>query len=253
MRDAAHLAYAQARVQARHGRGPDAAFWRSVDATRDFEHVIELVRASPYRAAALSLSARTGVHELERQLREEWCRACEEVARWYPPGWRPAFLWMRWLAWLPALTWLAAGKAPLPWMQDDPRLVPLVGERGAAAAIADTVFAPLATGFEPSGSVRTAWRHHWRALWQPLPPRHARGLERLDAVFAFRLLPPRDRPPADFETVIEDTGAAVERLFRRHAGTPVAGLAWLALGALDRLHLRAALSAASVLGWRAAP
>jgi hypothetical protein len=155
---------------------------------------------------------------------------------------------MRWLPFLPALTWLAAGKAPLAWMRDDPYLAPLLDAPGPAAAIAGTELAPLASGFEPAGSVRTAWRHHWRTLWQPLPPRHARGLERLDAAFAFRLLPPRDRPPVDFESVIEETSAAVERLFRRHAGTAVAGLAWLALGALDRLHLRAALSAARVFG-----
>ena len=252
MRDSARLAYAQARIQGRHGRRPDAGFWRGVDATRDFEHVIELIRGSPYRAAALSLSSQTGVHELERRLREEWVEACEEVAAWYPPSWRPAMLWMCWLPWLPPLTWLAAGKEPQPWMRDDPRLAQLLGERGPAAAIAGTEFAPLATGFEPAGSVRTAWRHHWRTLWQSLPTRDARGLERLDAAFAFRLLPPRDRPPVDFETVIEDTVVAIERLFRRHAGTPVAGLAWLALAALDRLHLRAALAAANVFGERAA-
>jgi hypothetical protein len=252
VRDSARLAYAQARIQGRHGRKPDAGFWRGVDATRDFEHVIDLIRGSAYRAAALSLSAQTGIHELEQRLRREWAGACAEAAGWYPSAWQPAFLWMRWLPWLPALAWLAAGKPPHPWMHDDPLLAPLLGEDGAAAALARTELAPLAAGFEAGGSVRTAWRQHWRSLWRPLPPRHARGLERLDRAFALRLLPPGGRPAADFETVLEETGAAVERLFRRHAGTPVAGLAWLALGALDRLHLRAALSAANVLGGRQA-
>lgn len=253
MRDSARLAYAQARIQARYGRSPDAGFWRSVDAARDFEHTVELVRGSPYRTAVLALSAETGVHELERRLRQEWASSCEEVASWYPPRWRPAFLWLRWLPWLPALTWLAAGHPPQPWMHRDPVIAGLLGEGGPPAALAAGELAPLAAGFAPGGRVRTAWRRHWRSLWQPLPPRHAVGLERLDAAVELRLLPPSERPPLDFETVLEETGRAVARIFRRHAGTPVAGLAWLLLGALDRLHLRAALVTAQVLGRRSAP
>jgi hypothetical protein len=252
MDSSARLAYAQTRIQGRHGIRPAPAFWRGVDASRDLEHVIELIRASPYRKAVLSLSAQTDIHTLERLLRAEWREACVEIADWYPPDWQPAFLWMRWLPMLPALTWLAAGRPPLPWMHDDPLLAPLLVADEPGPALAGGELSPLAAGFEPGGSVRAAWRAHWRSLWQPLPARHARGLGQLDEAIALRLLPASERRATDFETVIEDTSSAVERLFRRHAGTPVAGLAWVMLGALDRLHLRAALSAVRVFGRRVA-
>ncbi len=250
MRDQPRLAYAQARIQARHGRRPDPGFWRAVDATRDFEHVVELIRSSVFSHVALGLSPQTGVHELERRLREEWRAASAEAAAWYPRAWRPAFLWMGWLPWLPALTWLAAGKAPPPWMREDPVLVPLLDEAGPAAALPRTALAPLAGGFAAGGSVRAEWRRQWRRRWRPLAPAHARGLERLDAALVLPLMPANDAP-ADFEAVLDEAGGRILRLFRRHAGTPVAGLAWLALGALDRLHLRAALSASRLFGSRA--
>ena len=250
MHDPARLAYAQARVQGRHSTSPGAAFWRGVDASRDFEHVLELIRGSPYRKAVLSVSAQTDVHALERLLRDEWCGACDEIAGWYPPDWRAAFLWMRWVPWLPSLTWLAPGREPPAWMADQPLLGALVAAEDRAAALDAGPLAPLA-GASGTGGIAAAWREHWRGLWRPLPAREARGLERLDAALALRLLQVSDRRPIDFETVLEDTGNAVLRLFRRHAGTPVAGLAYLALGALERLHLRAALSAARLFGRRA--
>ena len=46
----------------------------------------------------------------------------------------------------------------------------------------------------------------------------------------------------------EVTEAIVRRLFRRHAGTPVAGLCLLVLLWLDHLRLRAALAVARSFG-----
>jgi len=90
MRDAARIAYAQARAQARFGDRPEESLWRELEAGRDLQHLIEMVRGSLWRGAVESLPASVEPHQLESRLRAHWEAVCAEVARWYPAAGREA-------------------------------------------------------------------------------------------------------------------------------------------------------------------
>ena len=250
MRDSSQVAYAQARVQARFGGRPAEAFWRELEAGRDLPHLIETARASSVGAAVEALAPSLTGHALEARLRGRWRSVCTELAHWYPHGWQPAMLWLAWLPWLPPLAWLQRTGTALPWLADDPQL----GELAAAEAetriqlLARGPLAPLADAWREERDLTEAWRLHWRATWPAVAARERRGLERLDAVLA-GFLPGSASPSGPpFHALVDAAQPAVTRVFRRTAGTPVAGLALLTLLLLDHLRLRAALAVARSFG-----
>lgn len=250
MRDASQVAYAQARIQARFGDRPTDTFWRELEAGRDFPHLIEVARASSVSDAALSLAPSLAAHALEARLRGRWQGVCAEVAHWYPPAWQPAMLWIGWLPWLPPLVWLQRTGAAPPWLADDVVLGDLITAEAPARAelLAQGPLAPLAAAWQDGGDLAQAWRLHWRSTWPEGPERERGGLERLDAVLAAFTPGSVVAGGPVFDAVVEVAQAAATRVFRRLAGTPVAGVAVLMLLLLDHLRLRAALAVARSFG-----
>jgi len=127
------FAYAQSRLQARLGARPAAADWQQFEATRDLGALLQVLRGGPLAHWTARLPARAGLHEIERQLRDEWRHAVAEVAYWQPAHWREATLWMRWISYLPALQKLARGGRAPAWMRADPVLGPIGGARAPRA------------------------------------------------------------------------------------------------------------------------
>jgi hypothetical protein len=250
MRDSSQVAYAQARIQARFGDRPTEAFWRELEAGRDFPHLIEVARGSSVGDAVESLAPSLAAHALEARLRVRWRGVCTELAHWYPPAWQPAMLWLGWLPWLPPLAWLQrTGGAPA-WLAEDPVLGDLVAAEAPARAdlLADGPLAPLADAWRNGADLVEAWRLHWRSTWPAGPARERGGLERLDTLLAG--FTPGAAAPAGpaIDALVDAAQVAVTRVFRRLAGTPVAGIALLVLLALDHLRLRAALAVARSFG-----
>ena len=247
MRDSSRIAYAQARVQARFGQRPGEAFWRELEAGRDLPHLVEIVRGSRLGAATESLAPSLDGHALERRLRLRWRDACWEIASWYPETWRPAMAWLAWLPWLAPLAWLAHRPAALPWMKDDPLLGGLAGaEPGERPSLLGAgPWSPLQGEWNENGDLGEAWYRQWRRSWPTTDDSTRRGLERL-ANAVVGLGAGRSGPSLD--VLVDVTEQAVTRVFRRHAGTPVAGLAMVVLLALDHLRLRAALAVARSFG-----
>lgn len=247
MRDSSRIAYAQARIQARFGQRPGEAFWRELEAGRDLPHLVEIVRGSGLGAVTESLAPSLDGHALEHRLRLRWRDACLEIAGWYPEAWRPAMTWLAWLPWLGPLTWLSHRPEALPWMKDDPLLGELAqaepGERPTLLAAGP--MAPLQGGWNESGNLGEAWYRQWRRSWPTTDESTRRGLDRL-ATAVVGLGAGRSGPPLD--ALVDATEKAATRVFRRHAGTVVAGLAMLVLLALDHLRLRAALAVARSFG-----
>lgn len=248
MTDASRLGYAQARIQARHAARPAPVFWRQLQAGRQIDHLLETLRASPLARAVAGVTASATPHELEARLRQFWVEQCRTTARWHPERWQPALEWLSWLPWLPALTWLERGRAPLAWMQADAMLAPLVtvpaDERPAALEAGP--LAPLAAAWRDGGALPAAWDSHWRSAWQPVAARHRPGLEALSSIHQ-RLWPASYAaagPACD--ALLDGCEVAALRLFRLHAGSAVAGIAFVTLDWLDILRLRAAVLVASV-------
>lgn len=251
MRNASRIAYAQARIQARFSQRPPDAFWRELEAGRDLQHLMELARATRAGAAVESVAATLEPHALEARLAESWAQTCDEIAGWYPPVWRSAMRWMAWLPWLPVLTWLARVGYTPSWMQAGHpagllgRLPP--GER--LQALAGGPLASLGGAWVAGESLSEAWHRQWSAAWPvAAPARERRALERLDAIL--RSFVPGDPDPAGagFDALVEQAQVAATRVFRRQAGTPVAGMAMLVLLGLDLQRLRAALALARSFG-----
>lgn len=90
MKQRSEFAYVQARLQAQHGRRPDAAAWAAVEASRSALHFVERARSGPLAAWVEGLHPREGACAVERQLHARWQRRVDEVARWLPPRWRAA-------------------------------------------------------------------------------------------------------------------------------------------------------------------
>lgn len=250
MRDSSQIAYAQARVQARFSNRPTEAFWRELEAGRELLHLIEFVRPSALGAAAGSVSAAVDGHAIEARLRDHWSAACAEVAAWYPPAWRPAMRWLAWLPWIAGLESLARDRPAPDWMQDAALFDELAGESIDARAdrLLDGPLAALAGAFGSGLNLAVAWHAQWRDQWPPANPRLLRGLDQLDATLGYFLPGSAELDAAPFDAAVDMAEATTKRVFRRFAGTPVAGLSLLVLLALDHARLRAALVGACWFG-----
>ncbi len=245
MRDSARIAYAQARAQARFGGRPEEALWRELEAGRELPHLIELLRGSPMRGAVESLPASIEPHELESRLRAHWEAACAEVARWYPAAWQPSLQWLGTLPWVAPLAWGERRPEDPNWAEEDP----LLGKTAAAAALsalAEGPLHPLAAAVRKNAPIAQAWHAHWRETWPSPGPRERRALERLAGALAGFLPGGADTEP--FDALVDRTEQSATRVFRRQAGTALAGLALLVLLGLDHLRLRAALAVARSFG-----
>jgi hypothetical protein len=249
------FAYSQARLQARYGARPSIADWSQIAATADLGALLQVLRASPLAGWTGRLGSRPGIHDIERRARDEWLRRVDEVAGWQPQAWRNAILWLRWIAYLPALQKLARGGKARAWMRDDPVLGPIVARepRERATALRRTPLAPLAGGFHPPHEVAAAWTRHWRMLW---PSRDA-GREPIEALI--RMTSHERRLLAQLPDSVRSTDAlrALDRRFqlgfRRHPLSPAAAVAYLGLLALDLRRMRGALATRALHDATAAP
>jgi hypothetical protein len=237
-------AYAQARLQSRFGERPHTSDWQHLEATRDVGAVLQVVRAGRLARWTARITARPGVHELERRLREEWMRAVDEVASWQPEQWREGTRWMRWITYLPALQKLARGGRAPAWMRADPILGPIVARepRERGPSLAGTPLAPLAAGFGTPPDVAKAWAAHWQTLW-PDGESARRPLRQVVALMRSHRQRLAEAPPeATSRESMQSLERRLELVFRRHPLSAAAGAAYVCLMQLDLQRLRGLLA-----------
>lgn len=240
MRASRDFAYAQARLQARHGERLRDGDWRTLEAARSLRLHLERARATALRRHCERLDAALSGHALEAVLRREVERAVGEVAAWLPPRWRPAVLWLAFLPALPLVDGALRGE-PLPdWAEDEPTLAQLVGLEppARAAVLANSPAAPLVP---PLGGEAPSVADLWIAEWiRRLPGGVGANREIGDLIEAVRraaategaTLAHRDQPA---RTAIE---RILARAFRAGAGTALAAVAHLGLLFVDLERLR---------------
>jgi hypothetical protein len=130
----AEFAYAQARLQARHGRGPDTAAWQLLEASHTAAHYVAQARSGPLAWWVEGLDEARDAHHVERHVQARWLRLVTEVAGWLPPRWAPATQWFGTLAGLSlgdaarrgqqaATEWLETWRASLPRAAGDRALL----------------------------------------------------------------------------------------------------------------------------------
>ncbi len=237
----APFAYAQARLQARHGARADETTWQQLEGISDVAHYLQTARRTPLRPWVLTLTPHTKVHELEHILYQQFCAYVDEVARWQPSLWRPAVTWVKALVLLPALQHLLAGEAAPAWMRADPALKPFTCEdrNTRMAALLDSAYAPLLQGWQSGASLRSAWLRRWRALWPDTSVPLRQPLNGIVRSFEAQLA--QLSAAKDAVAARAALGAAMLKQFRHHRQQPAAAFANLALVALDVERLRGQL------------
>lgn len=247
------FAYAQARMQARHGRRLNEQEWAQLSSTHDLGRFLQLARNSSLRPWVLQLGVHTGLHDIERTLRQELVTYIQEVATWQPDPWQEAVRWTQWLPYLPALQHLLQGESPMSWMLDAPALKLFVSEDMTlnTEALSSSICAPLYEGWHAGLSLVEAWCRHWLILWPSSSPDKSNAtLEKL----AERL---QDHLDTFADASIDYAQPARERLrqelqwsFRRHTQQPATAFIHLALVALDLERLRGELVSRRIhTGW----
>lgn len=207
----AEYAYVQARLQARHGGMPGPASWTAPEASHTAAHYLARARAGALSAWVDAQDPSGDAHRVEQQLRLRWRRYVDDLAAWQPPRWRAA---TRWFASLPDLALIKppaddAGVAR--WLQAWLDLMPAGEALGVRLAV---LLRRVATLLMPGLAAADGPRHHRTAAHSAQFARSAQA---------------------------EPVRRALQRLFRRHAATPVAVFAHLALVALDVERLRGGL------------
>lgn len=177
----AKFAYAQARIQARHGDRLDAAGWRRLARAGDFLQLLQIARAGALRPWVAPFNKDTDVHVMELWLRQQFRQYVHGVASWQPAPWREALRWTCRLGDLPALRHLVSGHSVLPWMRRDEALASFTaGETPARmAAMRASDCAPMVKALDRGGRLVDGWLGHWRGLWPGGSRRVIAPLERL--------------------------------------------------------------------------
>lgn len=239
MNHAARFAYAQVRLQARHGERPDDRVWRRLESVGELANYLQVARNTALRPWVSGLHPGHGAHDIELTLRQQYRRTIDEVAHWMPAGWRGPVSWVRRLPDLPALQHLLTGAVAPGWMRDDPELRLYASETPAARvqALQSTECAALLKGWQRGEPLSAAWLEHWRTLW-PGAPRLAAGLEALARLLRRHLGALSLYSGAASAPLHESLSRELNYAFRRYSFEPAAAFAHLGLVALDVQKLR---------------
>ncbi|NIR32302.1 MAG: hypothetical protein GWN84_23980 [Gammaproteobacteria bacterium] len=247
----AEFAYAQARLQARHGMRPSESTWRLLDASKDLAHFLQVARNSPLRPWVEHLPRHADAHLIERSLRGDWRAYVRTVAVWCPGVWRPAVAWAALLVDLPAIAHCLSHARLPAWMRGDPALLPFAAtERSARIeALQQSEWAPVVRRWLADASVLGAWMEHWETLWAG-DGRTRTALGRLASAVRehMRQTAQADPTRAAGDGARRELEARATRLFRRHTQQPPAVFAHLALIALDLERMRDGLMRRSLFG-----
>jgi len=239
------LAYAQARLQARHGRRPTDDRWRLLEATPDLAGYLQAARATSLRPWVVHLAGEAGAHQIERSLRRDWQAYVAEIAAWIPSPWRPAARWLATLPYLPFFVHLTRGEPVPRWMLEDPVLSTVAQtdaerrDEALAATALGRIAGPVKEGVPPVD----AWLDAWVTDWPAGDVAGGLALERVRRAFhghvSTILAAPLQYPPGP--ALRRRIAERFNMAFRRESGRITAVFAHLGLMALDVERLRGGL------------
>jgi hypothetical protein len=242
MNSGARLAYAQARLQARHGMRPTEQLWRRLASTGDLAGFLQQAQQTTLRPWVLGMQATQTSHTLELSLRQHFRRYIDEVSCWLPENWGAVVRSTKRLPDLPLLQYLLRGESAPAWLLEDTELRPFTAEnmttRLEALHNSDCYY--LASASQRGDSLALAWLEQWQHQW-PASRRFATGL-----AYLARLL--RRYLQEACAGHVSASGVSRQRLvaglnhaFRRYSFEPAAACAHLGLVALDLEKLRGEL------------
>lgn len=238
----ARFAYAQTRLQARHGLRPQEAVWRRLASTGDLANYLVAARRTPLLPWIEGIQSAETSHVLESHLRQQFRHYVEDVAHWLPVEWRACIIWVGHLPDLPALQFLLQNEETPGWMRDDAGLSEFTTESKSAAL--DTLLgsdhAYLSKAWQEGIPLYDAWFEQWQRLW-PAKNKLRSGLIYLGRLVRQHL---HDEQAATLPAtghLQETLAAGLNAAFRRYSFKPAAACAHLGLVALDLERLRGEL------------
>jgi hypothetical protein len=242
MNAGARFAYAQARLQARHGMRPTEQLWRRLASTGDLANFLQQAQHSTLRPWVLGMQATQTSHTLELSLRQHFRRYIDEVACWLPENWGAVVRSARRLPDLPLLQHLLRGESAPPWLLEDAELRPFTAENMATRleAMRNSGCDYLATASQRGDPLALAWLEHWQRQW-PASRRFAGGLAYLARLLRRYLQQARAGHVSANGLSRQQLVSGLTHAFRRYSFEPAAACAHLGLVALDLEKLRAEL------------
>ncbi len=238
----AEFAYAQARIEARHGERLQDIDWKTLESAQSLSRYLERARSTSLKRFLAQVGPDMSAHAIERILRREAALYVDEVAAWAPQRWRPAVGWLAALPLLPFVEGLRDAASPPSWIGDDATLEQLAS--GAADSSRPIVPALARLAEVDGGQARAGSR--WRALW---PQGDAAGADLV------RLVAQTLRALAATGGQQETTGGQsfrqnlvrlLTRFFRSHGASPIALVCHVGLVLIDLERLRGGLARRSL-------
>ena len=242
MNSPADFAYAQARLQARHGQRPGKEVWQQLQGSGDLASFLLVVRRTTLRQWVLGMNIRNSIHEIEQSLRDQLRTYIDDVAAWQPAEWGESVRWVRYLVDLPALQHLLSGNTAPGWLLNDPILRNYASEekerRLEAIMLSD--YSHLAEGWQKGQSLPDAWLEHWLHI----APAHAMketGVKQIIRLYQENFLSSAGSASPVTEQQRFTLHNQLTKLFRRYSFQATATYAHIGLVALDLEKLRRGL------------
>jgi len=236
------FAYAQARLQARHGMRPTEQLWRRLASTGDLANFLQQAQRTTLRPWVLGMQATQTSHVLELSLRQRFRNYTDEVARWLPGHWGAVVRPVKRLPDLPALQHLLSGETAPHWMLEDTGLLPFTSENMASRleALRNSDCDYLAIAWQHGEPQSKAWLEQWRHQWPD--SRHlVKGLAHLGRLLQQYLQVAGSGQAATGGLPRHQLVMGLNYVFRRYSFEPAAACAHLGLIALDLEKLRGVL------------
>jgi hypothetical protein len=236
------FAYAQARLQARHGQRPGEHVWRQLQGTVDLANYLLAVRRTTLRQWVLGMNVSHSIHEIEQSLRDQLRDYVNEIARWLPAEWHASFYWAGALTDLPALQYLLAGNVAPGWMMYDRVLQEFASEEPELRleAIMNSHYSHIAELWQKGLPLTDAWLDHWLHLL-PGKARKEEGIRQLIRLYQETLMVATENAPNVTSRRRFSIYSRLSLLFRQYSFQATAAFAHLGLVALDLEQLRTGL------------
>jgi len=242
MNTGAQFAYAQARLQARHGNRPTEQLWQRLAGAGDLANFLQQAQRTSLRPWVLGMQATQTSHALELSLRQRFRGYIEEVASWLPGHWAAVVHPAKHLLDLPVLQFLLHGETAPPWLPGDAALRPFASENRASRreALHEAGRDYLVIAWQQGTPLSLAWLEHWQHQW-PASRGFAAGLTYLGRLLRRYLEEALAGHTAAGDRLRQPLVAGLGHAFRRYSCEPAAACAHLGLVALDLEKLRGEL------------
>jgi len=242
----AEFAYAQARIEARHGERLQDADWKALESAQSLSRYLELARSTALKRFLIPIGQDFPTHAVERLLRGEAALYAREVAAWAPRRWRPAIAWIAALPVLPLVDRRDEAASSLARIVDD---ATLEASCAAGAAGPDPVVRGLARILDDgagASEIGRRWLRRWRKLWPQ--GEAAADLDHLVSETLRVLTLAGGRQEARAPPFRADLGRMLTRFFRSHVSSPIALVCHVGLVLIDVERLRGGLVRRSLFG-----